>query len=241
MERQGRIYRGSTVGRYLSDIRSYPLLNRSEERTLSRRLSYGVREARDEMVLGNLGFVVKIAGEYRNMGMTFEDLLNEGNIGLIQAASKFDHRKGVRFITYAVWWIRKSILKALGEQVAMIRVTRYHRKKLARLQSPAPSCHPVSLEDALDGGQRRLIDVLTDHRAENPEREVLRKERIARVMRGLSCLSARERFVIAGRFGLAGRQVSTLKEIGDTIGLTRERVRQIEMDARHKLRMRLGH
>jgi len=156
---------------------------------------------RNDLVLSNLGFVATIAAEYRNLGMAFEDLLNEGILGLITAATRYDSSRGVKFTTCSVWWIRKSILKALGDQVPIVHVV--------------------------------------DRRAADPEEEALRREKMARLKRCLAGLSARERTVLSARYGLAGRPVSTLRQIGNRIGVTRERVRQIETASIEKLRQRL--
>ncbi len=256
---------GSALSRYLSDIREFRLLSKDEELKIGRRISRGKRESQNDLIVSNLGFVVKIASEYQNMGLPFEDLLNEGNMGLIHAASRYDHRKSIKFITYASWWVRKSILKALSEQSSMIRVPSYQRKKLARQRAEAestashrhsaadPPCadcaspattiarfKAVSLDETPSGdGRSRLIEVLVDNGSEDPEEQIIKKESLSRLNGSLSSLSEKERAVIVRRFGLSGDRVSTLKEIGALLGLSRERVRQIEMAARRKLRTHL--
>ena len=114
--------RSSVLSRYFAEIREYPLLSKEQEQTLAKDVRRGCKEALDELIESNLSFVVKVASEYRNLGLPFEDLLNEGNIGLIEAAHRYDASKGTKFITYAIWWIRKSILKALSEHSNLVRV-----------------------------------------------------------------------------------------------------------------------
>jgi len=123
----------SSLSRYLSEISDYPILSKEEEVELAKEVRAGDRSL-NGLVESNLSFVVKIANEYRNLGIPFEDLLNEGNIGLIEAARRYDHRKGTKFITYAIWWIRKSILKALSEQSALVRVPTYQLKKVREVR-----------------------------------------------------------------------------------------------------------
>lgn len=125
---------GSAITRYLADIRSYPPLSREREQALAEGVSTGCQESRNELVQSNLGFVVKVAREYANLGLPFEDLLNEGNLGLIEAARRFDASKGTKFVTYAVWWIRKSIFKALNERSQLVRVPSYQMKKVREIR-----------------------------------------------------------------------------------------------------------
>jgi RNA polymerase primary sigma factor len=226
----------SSLTRYLADIRAFPRLSREDELLVGERISLGSGEAKHELVVSNLGFVVKIASEYQNMGLPFEDLLSEGNLGLIRAASSFDHRRGIKFITYASWWVRKSIRLALSDKASLIRVPPYQKKKRAaplRLQS-------VSIDEVLPGESgARLTDLLVDQTSEDPERKVIQRQDLAGLVRSLSLLSETERTVILHRFGLDGRPTLTLRQIGANLGLTRERIRQIEAAAKLKLRARL--
>ena len=221
--------RGScALSRYLSDIRRYPSLSKQQE------LELGAQGARDELIESNLGFVVKIACEYLNRGLALEDLLNEGNVGLIRAAARYDHRKGIKFITYASFWVRKAILKALADQSCVVRVPEYQRRK------GAVRVRAVSLDDPAESdGSARLLDVLADTRSADPERELAKDQELALLKLGLRCLGPKERAVIAWRFGLVRSEVLTLKEIGEHLGISRERVRQIEVIARQKLRAAL--
>lgn len=124
----------SAITRYLSDIRAYPPLTREQEQALARNVQTGCEASRNELVQSNLGFVVKIAREYSNLGLPFEDLLNEGNLGLIEAARRFDASKGTKFVTYAVWWIRKSIFKGLSERSQLVRVPSYQLKRVREIR-----------------------------------------------------------------------------------------------------------
>src|SRR5262245_26744616 len=126
--------RGSVLSRYFSEIREYPLLTKDEEMALAESVKNGDRSALNELIESNLSFVVKVSSEYRNLGLPFEDLLNEGNLGLIEAAHRFDATKGTKFITYAIWWIRKSILKALSDRSALVRVPSYQLKKVREIR-----------------------------------------------------------------------------------------------------------
>src|SRR5262245_17450177 len=130
-----RVEKDSCLGRYLSEIGEYSILSKEEEMEIARTAEQcGCKDTLNRLVESNLSFVVKIANEYRNLGLPFEDLLNEGNIGLIEAAQRYDHTKGTKFITYAIWWVRKSILKALSEQSNLVRVPTYQMKKVKKIR-----------------------------------------------------------------------------------------------------------
>ena len=128
--------RSSCVSKYLQEISEFPLLTKEEEHEIAVRMEEaGKNGSYHDLVKSNLSFVVKIASEYKNMGLPFEDLLNEGNIGLIEAAHHFDSSRGTKFITYAIWWIRKSILKALSQHAAMVRIPNYQLKKVRNVRN----------------------------------------------------------------------------------------------------------
>lgn len=252
----------SQVGRYFAEIRDYPLLSRDDEIRLGRDIAKGFDESVERLVVSNLRFVVKIAMEYKHMGLPLEDLMNEGNIGLIKAAHRYDHTKGFKFITYASWWIRKSIIDALLSQ-RLVRIPHYQLKKYnaskAKLdaehvrhaeseetpadcssceQEPKNPIRPVlSLNGSGEGGDgHEMIDRLVDGLAEDPEDASIRSLCLARLDGGLAVLEPRERMVLALRFGLEDRREATLKEVGTSMGLSKERVRQIQVEAIQKLR-----
>lgn len=253
MRKTDRTASSTALNRYLSDIRSLPRLSKEQEIEVGERAAQGRRESLDELVVANLGFVVKIASDYVNLGLPLDDLLNEGNLGLIRAAARYDHSRKIKFITYASFWVRKSILKALDDQSSMIREPSYQRAKRARQRAideaargsvrPKtrwPALRVVSLDDPCAGAdERRLADMLADARAVDPEKEIARQEALHWLRDGLSWLNEKERAVIIWRFGLRGEPVLTLREIGLRLGVSRERVRQVEMAARHRLRMHL--
>ena len=124
-----------SLSQYFSEIRHYPLLSKEREKSLARDIQKGRSEAVNELVESNLSFVAKVASEYRSFGILFEDLLNEGNVGLIEAAHRFDASKDTKFISYAIWWIRKSILKALSEQSHVVRMPYSQLKKVKEIRS----------------------------------------------------------------------------------------------------------
>src|SRR3989454_5141874 len=262
--------RSSSVSKYLSEIGEYPILTKEEEHQLALSIrSKNKHQALNELVESNLSFVVKIASEYRNLGLPFEDLLNEGNIGLIEAAQHFDHNRGTKFITYAIWWIRKSILRALSQHSNLVRIPNYQLKKVKNvrateralvrelgrrpdreeisreLQSTIAKIDEIlqiklrelSLDDKIGRDKDTPIsDYLVDEGSTNPEEELLREESQSLIRLALKDLSAQEQAVIINRFGLQGGRTFTLKEIGERMGISRERVRQIEAQAMKRLK-----
>jgi RNA polymerase sigma factor (sigma-70 family) len=224
----------------------------------------------DQLIGANLRFVAWIAREYSNMGVPFEDLLNEGNIGLIEAARRFDPQHGARFITYAVWWIRKSIRNALARHSTNIYVPEYHLDKARRLwraenrlsrtlgreatreeifQESGIKVAKVdrilrlkselSLDAPVGDKGTPLSGVLVDTWSINPEEDLIRRETLGLLRDGLRRLTNTEQIVIINRFGLGGGRVFTLSEIGKRLGLSRERVRQVEGEGKKKLRRAL--
>jgi len=267
---KGSIERSSCITKYLQEISRYPLLSREEEQSIALRMLKGDEaDSFHDLVKSNLSFVVKVASEYRNMGLPFEDLLNEGNIGLIEAAHHFDHTRGTKFITYAIWWIRKSILKALSQHSAMVRIPNYQMKKIRNVRQTERmlakelgreadreelskelrltiakideilqvKMREMSLDDKVGREKDTPIsDYLVDGRSLNPENELIKHENQGLIRLALRSLSDQEQTVIVNRFGLEGGRTFTLKEIGEKLGVSRERVRQIENQAKRRLR-----
>jgi RNA polymerase primary sigma factor len=265
--------RGSVLSRYFSEIRDYPLLSKEQEQVLAKNIKKGCRNSLHELIESNLSFVVKVASEYRNLGLAFEDLLNEGNVGLIEAAHRYDAAKGTKFITYAIWWIRKSILKALSEHSNLVRVPTYQMKKVREIRDAETSLRRVlgrrpkreeiserldrsltkidqilqfnlrelSLDDKV--GKDRdtpIADYLVDRSSASPEEDMVKREANVLVSQAMHRLNAQERTVIQYRFGIAGGAPLTLKEIGEIMSISRERVRQIECQAKERLRKIFG-
>ncbi|TDI46863.1 MAG: RNA polymerase sigma factor RpoD/SigA [Acidobacteria bacterium] len=261
--------RSTVLSRYFSEIRAYPLLTKKQEQGLARNVKKGCRDSLDELVKSNLSFVVKVASEYRNLGMPFEDMLNEGNIGLIEAAHRYDASKGTKFITYAIWWIRKSILKSLSEHSSLVRVPTYQMKKVREIRDAENSLRrslgrkpkreeiserlnrglhkidqvlqftlrEMSLDDKV--GKDRdtpIADYLVDHNLVTPEDDLIKREANSLVSEAMLILTEQERTVLCHRFGIAGGPTLTLKEIGEMMHISRERVRQVECQAKNRLK-----
>jgi RNA polymerase primary sigma factor len=258
----------SLLGRYLSEIREHSLLTREEEIEIARAAREGGDEKElNKLVESNLSFVIKIAGEFRNMGIPFEDLLNEGNIGLIEAARRYDPSRGAKFITYAVWWIRKRILNALCEHSGLVRIPKYQMRKIKKVREAVASLSrslgrppdreeissslestiseidevllvkptELSLDDKVGREDLPISSQLVDEKSTDPEEVLLRIESEALIRWAVQVLTDQEKTVITNRFGMKGRSL-TLREIGESLGLSRERIRQIEEQAKRKLR-----
>jgi len=262
--------RSSTVlSRYFSEIRDFPLLTKEEEQQLARDLQAGRKEAVNELVESNLSFVAKVASEYRSLGLPLEDLLNEGNVGLIEAAHRFDASKDTKFISYAIWWIRKSILKALSEQCHVVRLPYSQLKKVKEIRAAERTlgkelgrkpnreeisvhlsksvakidkvlqhgAHETSLDEPYgDDNEHPLSDSLEDPEDVSPEQRILDREANWCVGEAFCELPEQQKTVIAYRFGLNGEPALTLQETGEQMGLSRERVRQIECQAKERMR-----
>jgi RNA polymerase primary sigma factor len=259
----------SVLSQYFTEIRDFPLLTREEEQELARDIQAGSRGALDQLVQSNLSFVAKVASEYRNLGIPFEDLLNEGNLGLIEAARRFNPDRNNKFISYAIWWIRKAILKALCEKAHVVRMPYSQIKKfkeirkaeqeLRRSLGRAPSRNEISShlskcvskidrvlqygvhETSLDIGvgedrDTPLAEVLADDRVDSPEDRLLGEETHEGLSEVYAQLTEQQQTVIAYRYGVLGHRPLTLQETGERIGVSRERVRQIENQAKERMR-----
>lgn len=258
---------------YFRDINRYELLTRDQEFELARRVRGGDEEALADLVRANLRFVVSVAKRYVNQGLMLSDLINEGNLGLLKAARRFDEERGYRFISYAVWWIRQSIMQALLDKSRTIRLPQNQTAVLikinrARVQlqqvgitDPRPgqiAAHlglkraevlqalradhvEVALDDVgNDGSDRPLAEVIEDPNQAAPDAAVLERGLREDVRRCLSVLTEREARVVILYFGLGWEEAQTLQVIGERLGLTRERIRQVKEKALGKLRQSHG-
>jgi RNA polymerase primary sigma factor len=254
---------------YFRDINRYSLLEREEEVELARRVHAGDEDALACLVRANLRFVVSVAKRYTGQGLMLSDLINEGNLGLLKAARRFDEKRGYRFISYAVWWIRQSIMQALLDKSRTIRLPQNQTALLikigrtrATLQNEGnPNPNPQQIAERLDldeadvvhalrsdrtelalddtgneNTDRPLSEVLEDGDQAAPDAAVLERGLREDVRHCLAVLNDRERQVIIQYFGLSFEEAQTLQVIGERLGLTRERIRQIKEKALAKLR-----
>src|SRR5437588_2422061 len=224
-----------TLAAYLREIAKLPRLTADEERDLGERIQRDADEAAlARLVESNLRFVVSYAKRYRGFGVPFLDLIHEANLGLIEAARRFDPTRNVKFITYAVWWIRQSMMHALADQT---RAFSFPPKLFSLLRS---GLDDVSLSDPVGAGDsrddRQLVDVLAQDRSAPVEDELIHRADLNELADALLDLDRNEREVVRLRFGLEDDEPRTLQQIGDLMHLSRERVRQIESRAKEKLR-----
>ena len=245
----------ASLDKYLQEIGREALLPVEEEVELSQKIRKGDRRALDKLVRANLRFVVSVAKQYQNQGLSLPDLINEGNVGLIKAAEKFDETRGFKFISYAVWWIRQTILQALAEQSRIVRlplnqVSAVNKKpsadELAELVNELPEKISDSLRasgrhvsvDApfIEGEENSLLDVMTNPDSPMADKGLVSESLSTEIDRALGVLNEREKQIIERSFGINNQPEMTLEEIGETFGLTRERVRQIREKAIRKLR-----
>ena len=227
-----------SLDKYLQEIGREGLITVEEEVDLAQRIRKGDREALERLTRANLRFVVSVAKQYQNQGLSLPDLINEGNLGLIKAAEKFDETRGFKFISYAVWWIRQSILQALAEQSEELAETLdVPVDKVA--DTLKVSGRHISVDAPfVEGEDNSLLDVLPNDDSPMADRELVNESLAKEIDRALSTLTEREKDIIQMFFGI-GQQEMTLEEIGDKFGLTRERVRQAIRRLRQSNRSKL--
>ena len=259
-----------TLEKYFTEVSNVPMITPDEEVTLAKRIKEGDDLALEKLVKANLRFVVSVAKQYQNRSLPLNDLINEGNLGLIKAAKKFDETKGFKFISYAVWWIRQSIMQALAEQSRIVRLPmnksgainqirrayaeleqKFEREPTEEELADILDRKPSEVRNTLGGEVKQmsmdapfgedesgsLLDVLENVTTGPTDGNLVFNDSLkVETMRALSTLTAREREVIMMSFGIGYDNPYTLEEIGDAMGLTRERVRQIREKALQKLR-----
>lgn len=260
-----------SIEKYLQEIGKVEMVTPEEEVELARRIRQGDQESLERLVSANLRFVVSVAKKYQNLGLPLNDIINEGNLGLVKAAQRFDETRGFKFISYAVWWIRQSIIQAIAENSRLVRLplnkvgslTKINKAFSALEQEFEREPTAEELANSLDIGEdevkttlsvasrhvsmdapfeegesNSLIDVLENPGAESADAEMeYRYSLSVETERSLSTLTEREREVIKLFYGIGVENPMTLSDIGEALGLTRERVRQIKDKSISKLRV----
>ncbi|HAL93608.1 MAG TPA: RNA polymerase sigma factor RpoD/SigA [Rectinema sp.] len=259
----------NVLSMYLREINRIPLLSREEENEYATRAAAGDEKAKEILAKSNLRFVVNVAKKYQNQGLPLADLIAEGNIGLLSAIDHYDVTKGYHFISYAVWWIRQAILKAICEKSRMIRLPLNRANELVQIEKARAlfegdiseegeirevakflNMEPEHIKDIISIS-RELIsldapvydernsttvgELIENEKHESPEQNAIQSSLRDDINKVLSTLTAKEREIVEYRFGLNGKRPMSLKEIGDRMHLTKERIRQIEKAALKKV------
>jgi RNA polymerase primary sigma factor len=260
---------GDSLTAYIRDISRFEPLALEQEQELGRRIQQGDEEAVKRLVEANLRFVVAYSKRYRGLGMNLLDVIHEGSLGLMEAARRYDPERNVKFISYAVWWVRQAIFHALSEQARIFRLPQKLTGQVARVQRARtaliaekerlPTVEELSQHLSLPEAEVRLLlqaagddvslsdtmgedgglefgDALEQESVPSAELELIKSSFEKRMRAMLGDLDGKERDVLIMRFGLDGEDPRTLQEVGDQLGLTRERIRQIESRAKEKLR-----
>jgi RNA polymerase primary sigma factor len=266
----------AALAAYLQEIGKHPLLDREEEQALARRVAQGDPDARERMTLSNLRLVVSIARAFTGRGLELPDLIEEGNLGLLHAVERFDPERHLRFSTYATWWIRRAIRRALNSSARTIRIPTYmveivaaakHIQAALRARlGREPTISQVAEQLALDGPHAHLLQrvldtettsiyddptngarseatlaaVLSDRTSEPPDKTVFDRIQWETLEQMLQAIGEREARILTMRFGLSNDAPMTLRETGSRMGISRERVRQIEKRALQKLKEAMG-
>ena len=265
--------RGDTLQLYLREIGQVKLITPKEEIALAKRIKKGDKRAREQMITANLRLVVKIAHDYEGLGLPLLDLINEGNIGLMKGVERFNPRKGAKLSTYASWWIKQCIMRALANQSKTIRLPVHVVDKVAHIRKAEvklreafdrdptdqevaehlgldprriqqyrdASRAPVSLDAPIGADEpQQISEVVADPNAAAPFDRLVRENDRALVQEVLATLTPRENTILAMRFGLDDGRPKTLEEIGEKLGVTRERIRQIQEEALEKMRVKIA-
>ena len=259
-----------SIEKYLQEIGRVDMVTPEEEVELARRIRMGDQQSLERLVSANLRFVVSVAKKYQNLGLPLNDLINEGNLGLVKAAQRFDETRGFKFISYAVWWIRQSIIQAIAENSRLVRLPLNKVGSLTKINKAfsaleqefereptaeelansldigedevkttlAVASRHVSMDAPFEEGESNsFIDVLENPDAQNADHEMDYTYSLSvETERSLSLLTEREREVLKLFYGIGVDNAMTLSDIGETLGLTRERVRQIKDKSINKLR-----